>query len=305
MHDVIILGGGAAGLTAALYSRRYGLSVLLIEELYLGGQIASTTGIENYPGFSSISGGALIDEFEKQTMAYKPDIIYESVKEVDFSKAIKIVKTTKKEYESHCVIVAMGRNPRELGLPREKELKGLGVSYCATCDGNFFKGKDVAVVGGGDTAVTEAVYLSRICRKVYIIHRRDTFRAAQAETDKLKAADNIELVLNAQVRKLLGDNKIESIEVSESNGSENDKSSRVLDVSAVFVAIGAAPNSKVFEGILTLDEQGYIIGDDEMRTNITNIFAAGDIRKKSLRQVITAASDGAVAAHNTMLAMQS
>jgi len=237
-------------------------------------------------------------------MAYKPNIIYEPVKEVDFSKDIKIVKTSKKEYESHCVIVAMGRNPRELGLPQEKELKGLGVSYCATCDGNFFKNKDVAVVGGGDTAVTEAVYLSRICKKVYIVHRRDTFRAAQAEIDKLKSADNIELVLNARVSKLLGDNKIEGIEVSESEGSESDKPSRILDVSAVFVAIGAAPNSKVFEGILTLDEQGYIIGDDEMRTNITNIFVAGDIRKKSLRQVITAASDGAVAAHNVMLAIQ-
>jgi len=304
MLDVIILGGGAAGLTAALYSRRYGLNVLLIEELYLGGQIANTTGIENYPGFSSISGGDLIDEFEKQAMAYKPDIIYESVKGVDFSKDIKIVMTSKQEYECHCVIVAMGRNPRELGLPREQELKGLGVSYCATCDGNFFKGKDVAVVGGGDTAVTEAVYLSRICRKVYIVHRRDEFRAAQAETDKLKSAPNIELVLNAQVRKLLGNDKIEGIEVSGSEVSESDKPTRVLEVSAVFVAIGASPNSKVFESILDLDGQGYIIGDDEMRTNIANVFAAGDIRKKSLRQVITAASDGAIAAHSVMLAMQ-
>ena len=298
MIDVIILGGGAAGLTAALYARRYGLSVLLIEELYLGGQIINTAEIENYPGYSRpLSGGDLIDELEKQARIYKPDIKYETVTEVDFHKKIKLIKTTTgNTFESRCVIIAMGRNPRELGLAREKELTGSGISYCATCDGNFFRGKDVAVVGGGDTAVTEAVFLSRICRKVYIIHRRDSFRAAHAETDKLKAADNIEPIMNAQVRALLGEKKLESIVLSEPN-----ESSRILELSAVFVAVGAIPNSKLFTGVLNLDEQGYIITDEEMNTGIPGVFAAGDIRKKMLRQVITAASDGAIAAHSAML----
>ena len=297
MLDVIILGGGAAGLSAALYARRYGLSVLLIEELFLGGQIINTAEIENYPGFPARSGGELIDEFEKQARLYEPGFIYKSVTGVDFSKDIKLVKTADQDFESRSVIIATGRSPRELGLKREQELKGSGISYCATCDGNFFRGKDVAVVGGGDTAVTEAIFLSRICRKVYIIHRRDNFRAAPAETAKLNTTGNIEPVMNARVTELLGESKVEGIVVSEAGNPLQ------LDLSAVFIAVGAVPNSKLFEGILNLDEQGYIITDEEMRAGIPGIFAAGDIRKKNLRQVITAASDGAVAAHSAMLYM--
>ncbi|MDR1558530.1 MAG: thioredoxin-disulfide reductase [Clostridiales bacterium] len=300
MYDVIVLGGGAAGLTAALYARRYGLGVLLIEELYLGGQIINTHEIENYPGFSKpITGGELIDEFEKQTRIYEPRIIYETINGVEFGDNIKVIRTAKQSYESRCVIAATGRNPRELGLAREKELRGSGVSYCATCDGNFFRDKEVAVVGGGDTAVTEALFLSRICRKVYIIHRRDSFRAARAETEKLKNHDNIELIMNARVTELLGEKKVEGAVLSQEGHTP-----RALELSAVFVAVGASPNSKLFEGSLNLDGQGYIITDDEMRTNIPGIFAAGDIRRKSLRQVITAAADGAIAAHNAMLTVQ-
>ncbi|MDR2648908.1 MAG: thioredoxin-disulfide reductase [Clostridiales bacterium] len=300
MYDVIILGGGAAGLTAALYARRYGLSALLIEELYLGGQIINTHEIENYPGFAApISGGELIDEFEKQMRIYKPDIIYSTVTGVELAGDVKVIKTVKQSYESRCIIAATGRNPRELGLAREKKLRGSGVSYCATCDGNFFRGKEIAIVGGGDTAVTEALFLSRICRKVYIIHRRDSFRAARAETAKLKTAGNIESIMNARITELLGEDKVEGVVLSEAGHSP-----RTLELSAVFVAVGAVPNSKMFEGMLTLDEHGYIITDDEMRTNITGVFAAGDVRRKSLRQVITAAADGAVASYSAMLAMQ-
>jgi len=299
MYDVIILGGGAAGLTAALYARRYGLGTLLIEELYLGGQIINTAEIENYPGFCTpISGVDLIAGFEKQARLYNPDIVYETVREINFGNKVKIIRTADNNYECLTVIAATGQNPRELGLPREGELRGSGVSYCATCDGNFFRGKTVAVAGGGDTAVTEALFLSRICRKVYIIHRRDSFRAAQAEVNKLRNTGGIEPVMNARVTGLLGQNKVEGITVSE-NGS-----SRTLELSALFIAVGAAPNSSLFKGVLDLDDHGYIITDSEMHTNVPGVFAAGDVRHKTLRQLVTAASDGAIAAHNAMLAIQ-
>ena len=300
MYDVIILGGGAAGLTAALYARRYGLGVMLAEELYLGGQIINTSEIENYPGHSTpISGFDLINEFEKQVRKYDPVIMYETVMGVDFDGAVKKVKTAANVYESRCVIIATGQNPRELGIPRENELRGSGVSYCAACDGNFFKGKTVGVVGGGNTAVTEALYLGRICGKVYIIHRRDSFRAAQAEVNKLMDAGNIQPVMNARVTELFGENRVEGVRISETGGASRD-----LELSALFIAVGAIPKSDLFKGILYLDEHGYIVTDDETRTSIPGVFAAGDVRKKTLRQLITAASDGATAAHNAMLYIQ-
>ena len=296
MYDVIILGGGAAGLTALLYARRYGLNAMLIEELYLGGQIINTAEIENYPGFpTSVSGMDLMSDLEKQARLYNPAIVYETVTGVDFSGAAKIVRTEGNQYESRCVIAATGQNSRELGLTREKELRGAGVSYCATCDGNFFRDKTVAIAGGGDTAVTEALFLSRICRKVYIIHRRDSFRAAKAEVEKLRSTGNIETVMNSQVRELLGDSKVEGIQVAENGGA-----SRALEVSALFIAVGAIPQSGLFKGVLEMDGYGYIITDDDMRTNIPGVFAAGDVRRKTLRQLVTAAADGATAAHNAM-----
>ena len=296
MYDVIILGGGAAGLAAALYARRYGLGALLLEELYLGGQIINTTEIENYPGFPSpISGVDLINEFETQARLYSPDIVYEAVTGVNLIGPVKKVQTSEREYECQCVIAATGQTPRELGLAREKELRGFGVSYCATCDGNFFRGKTVAVAGGGDTAVTEALFLSRICRKVYIIHRRDSFRAARAETDKLARTENIEPVMGAQVAELLGGNRVDGVVAAQAGGAR-----RTLEVSALFIAIGSIPKSDLFKDTLDLDEYGYIVTDDDMLTNIPGVFAAGDVRKKNLRQLITAAADGAVAAHSAM-----
>lgn len=300
MYDVIILGGGAAGLTAALYTRRYGLSALLIEELYLGGQIINTAEIENYPGYSTpISGMDLMSEFEKQARNYDPVIVYETVTGVFLNEAVKTVKTEDNEYKSRCVIIATGQNSRELGVARERELRGSGVSYCAVCDGNFFRGKTAAVVGGGDTALTEALFLSRICRKVFIIHRRDSFRAAQAEVNKLKKTDNIEPVMNARVIELLGAGKVEGVTVCGAGGSL-----RTLEINALFIAVGAIPKSGLFKDILALDEYGYIITDDDMRASIPGVFAAGDVRKKALRQLVTAASDGATAAHNAMLYIQ-
>ncbi|MDR3239979.1 MAG: thioredoxin-disulfide reductase [Clostridiales bacterium] len=299
MFDIIILGGGPAGLTAALYARRYGLDVLLLEELYLGGQIINTHAIENYPGFSqAISGGELIDALEAQVRAYQPAIAYESVKEAGLTGPVKKIQTSQNLYESATVIIAAGQNPRPLDLPRENELKGKGVSYCATCDGNFFRGRDVAVVGGGDSALTETIYLSRLCREVTIIHRREEFRAAQAEVDKLMDAPNVTRLMNSQVTELIGDDRLEALRVRNRDGSE-----RVLSVSGVFAAIGAVPNTALFKDSLRLDDYGYILTDETMYTGVPGVFAAGDIRRKTLRQVVTAASDGAAAAHAAMRAL--
>ncbi|MDR1541111.1 MAG: thioredoxin-disulfide reductase [Clostridiales bacterium] len=296
MYDVIILGGGPAGLTAALYSLRYGMKTLILEELYLGGQIVNTSEIENYPGFSEpISGEELIASLEKQVRAYNPDIVYEAVKEVNFGQTIKSIATSQKIYEGKTVIIAMGQNPKQLGVDREKELRGKGVSYCATCDGNFFRGKDVAVVGGGDTAITEAEFLSRICSDVYVIHRRSEFRAAKAEVEKLNKASNVHFILSSKVSALKGETLLEAVDVKQTEGTQI-----TLPVSALFVAVGAVPNTALFKGGISLDPNGYIVTDEDMRTGISGVFAAGDIRRKSLRQVSTAAADGAIAAHWAM-----
>jgi thioredoxin reductase (NADPH) len=295
MHDLLILGGGPAGLAAALYATRYGLDVCLLEELYLGGQIVNAAEVENYPGYPDpVPGGYLADSLEKQVRRSLVKIAFETVKGVDFSGGAKKVRTSAGAYEAKTVIVAMGQNPRPLGVEREQELRGKGVSYCATCDGNFFRGKDVAVAGGGDTAVTEASFLSRICRSVHIIHRRSEFRAAKAEVDKLSGAGNVHFVLDSQVAALKGDEALEAVGVK---GAQE----RDISVSALFVAIGSVPNTVLFKDVLQLDSNGYIIADENMGTGVDGVFAAGDIRRKSLRQVATATADGAIAAHSAML----
>ncbi|MDR1644018.1 MAG: FAD-dependent oxidoreductase [Clostridiales bacterium] len=294
MHDCLILGGGPAGLAAALYASRYGLDACLLDELYLGGQIVNAAEVENYPGYADpVSGGDLADYMEKQTRLHTSQIFFDAAKGVDLLSAVKTVKTSSKVYEAKTVIIAMGQNPRSLGVEREKEFMSRGVSYCATCDGNFFKGKDVAVAGGGNTALSEAAFLARICKSVSVIHRRNEFRAAKAEVEKARKLPNVKFILESQVTALLGKDYLEGIEIS---GPE----SFTLPVEALFIAVGAIPKTELFKGLLNLDPQGFIITDENMETGIPGVYAAGDIRKKSLRQVVTAVADGAIAAHSAM-----
>ncbi len=301
MYDTIIIGAGPAGFSAALYACRYGMKTLILEEQYTGGQIVNTHEIENYPGFAGIGGGDLMDAFEKQVMGYSPDLKYDGIKGIVLpnmdGNGIFAVQGESGLYEGRTVIICTGQSPRPLGVEREDELKGRGISYCATCDGNFFKGKDVAIVGGGDTAVTEAVFLSRICSNVHLIHRRNEFRASQYEVDKLKQSANIHLHMERRVMKLLGEDRLAGIELGDVSA---EPATEALDVSAVFVAVGATPRSAAFKDILNMDDYGYILADENTRTNIDGIYAAGDIRKKRLRQVVTAAADGAVAAYEAM-----
>lgn len=313
MYDILIIGGGPAGLTAALYAARYGLDTVMLESLYPGGQIITTTEIENYPGFLSTTGPELISDIEKQVRRLGVPVINEAVTSVRFENKNNEIKTAKQTYAAKAVIIATGQSPRELGVEGERELRGRGVSYCATCDGNFFRNKEVAVVGGGDTAVIDAVFLSRICKKVTLIHRRDTFRAAKAEVDKLmvnvdeapmpvdrlstgvdkpSANRNVSLKLNTQVTRLIADGMLSAAEITSNDGQKE-----LLAVSGLFVAVGASPNSSLFAGLLELDPSGHIVTDEDMATGLPGVYAAGDIRHKSLRQVVTATADGAIAAH--------
>lgn len=300
MHDLLIIGGGPAGLTAALYAARYGLDTIMLESLSPGGQIITTTEIENYPGFLSATGPALVGEMEKQVRRLDVPIINEAVTSVHFDEGNHAIFTHKQTFHAKAVVIATGQRPRELGLENETELRGRGVSYCATCDGNFFRNREVAVVGGGDTAIIDAVFLSRICKKVTLIHRRDAFRAAKAEVDKLtvntgkqSADEKVTMKMNAQVTRLIGDDMLSAIEITDKSGL-----TERLEINGLFIAVGASPNSGLFAGMLELDPSGYIITDDDMVTSIPGVYAAGDIRRKSLRQVVTAASDGAIAAHS-------
>lgn len=297
MTDVIIIGGGPAGLNAALYAGRAGLSTLLIEKLFCGGQAATTYEVDNYIGFSApISGPDLVSRMEEHARRFGVTIINKTVTSLSVEGSVKKVICGSEAYEAKAVIVCGGASPRMLGLDREQQLRGSGVSYCATCDGAFFRGRDVAVVGGGDTAVEDALFLANFCQTVYLIHRRDSFRAAKVLTDQLYKNEKITLVLDSVVTGLNGSDRLSGLTV------QNKKSgaSSELAVSAVFVAVGTVPDSEPYRGILAMDDNGYLITDDDMRTSCDGVFAAGDIRKKSLRQIITAASDGAVAANSAI-----
>jgi thioredoxin reductase (NADPH) len=289
--DVAVIGGGPAALSAALYAARSSLSVTIFEEKFVGGQIASSHAVDNYLGFGdSPSGSELSSKMLDHVSKFDVNFKYSKVTELSLDGKLKKIKTAKGEFEAKSVIIATGASPRELGVDNERKFVGSGVSYCAACDGMFFKGRDAAVVGGGDTAVGDALYLSAICKKVYLIHRRDEFRASAASLEKLRRCENVEFITNATVSSLFGDSHITGIEVSLPDGK------RRIDVSALFVAVGTIPNNTLFKNVLKLDENGFVITDEDMRTSVSGVFAAGDIRKKSLRQVITAVSDGAIAA---------
>lgn len=294
MIDVIIIGGGPAGFTAALYTARARLDTLLIERAYYGGQMAITNEMENVPGFESVSGSEMADRMVRQAAKFGARMVMEDVLEVRLDAPVKVVKTDKNTYEARTVILCMGASPRKLGLPNEQQLIGSGVSYCATCDGAFFKGMDVAVVGGGDTAAEDVLYLSRFCRRVYLIHRRDMLRAVRVLEDLIVNTCNVTILWDSVVEEILGDLNVTGLGVRNVKTGEK----TVLGVSGVFIAIGYAPNTALVKGQVALTDYGYIKTDEKMQTNLDGVYAAGDIREKHLRQVVTAASDGADAAHS-------
>ncbi len=291
IYDVIIVGGGPAGLTAALYASRAGKKVLLVENYAIGGQASLTHKIENYPGIKSAPGFELTDIMSKQAESFGAEFLYDNIVSLSLEGEEKTIETEYSgSFSAKKVILAMGARSRLLGIEREKELIGSGVSYCATCDGGFYKGKDVAVVGGGDTALTEALYLKELASKVYIIHRRNEYRGSASLVTQIKEASNIVEVLDSQITALEG-SPLEAIEVKNNTTERLTK----ISVNGLFVAVGSNPQTKLVEGVVSL-EDGYIITDEEMFTNVEGVLAAGDIRKKSLRQVVTACSDGAIAA---------
>lgn len=286
MTDLIILGAGTAGLSAAIYAVRAGLSLRLLETSLPGGQILNSPDVDNYPGIPSISGFDFVQNLTAHAAGLGVEPEFTAVSRADLAGNVKRIRTGREILESRAVILATGASHRSLGCPGEAELRGKGVSYCATCDGAFFRGKDVAVVGGGNTALEDALFLANLCRKVYLIHRREEFRAQQAAVNAVRSRENIQLVLGEQVEKISGDKQVSAVTL---------KSGRELPVSGVFIAVGLAPNTALFEGQLDLDN-GYIRTGEDCHTSLPGVFAAGDVRTKPLRQLITAAADGAVAA---------
>ncbi|NCB33406.1 MAG: thioredoxin-disulfide reductase [Erysipelotrichia bacterium] len=293
-YDVVIIGGGPAGYSAAMYNARSGLSVLVLEMLGAGGQMATTTTVENYPGFNDgIDGFELGEKMQKGAEKFGVESRFSEVKQVFLNENPKRILTSKDEIKAKAVVLALGAAPRKIGLPKETELTGKGVAYCATCDGMFYKGKAVAVAGGGNSAAEEAKTLSAVCSKVYLIHRRDSLRADKVYLDPLKNTDNIEFVWNTLIDELIADQKLTGLALT--NKITNEHS--ILNVEGLFVAIGRDPNTALVKGQLELDDHGYIKADETTRTSIPGVFAAGDIRTKPMRQIVTAAADGAVTSH--------
>lgn len=290
MYDLIIIGSGPAGLTASIYAQRAMLNTLVIEKNVMsGGQILNTYEVDNYPGFKGINGFDLGMKFREHADELEAKFIEAEVIKVTNEGDIKKVATNKETYEAKSIIIATGARYRKLGAPGEEKLSGMGVSYCATCDGAFFRNKTTCVVGGGDVAVEDAIFLARICTKVYVIHRRDEFRAAKSLQERLFSLDNVEIIWDSTVKQIKGDNKVSSIIISNTKSNEE----KEIETDGVFIAVGIIPNSETFEGVVGMNEQKYIIADETGVTDTDGIFTAGDIRTKMLRQIITAASDGA------------
>ncbi len=293
IYDCIIIGGGPAGLSAGLYAARAKMDTIIIEKEKYGGQIATTEEVDNYPGVEeNITGPALVKRMKEQAETFGATFLKEEIIDVDFNSQIKIVKGSKNTYHGKTVIVATGAAPKLGGFKNEMELRGKGVSYCATCDADFFTDLEVAVIGGGDSAISEAIYLTKFAEKVTVIHRRNELRAAKSIQDKAFNNPKINFIWNSVVDAAIGSNVLEGLEIKNiNNGSTSE-----YKTDGVFVFVGLVPFSKVFDGKLAMSDGKYIITDQEMNTDISGVFAAGDVREKSLRQVITAASDGAIAA---------
>lgn len=292
MTDIVIVGAGTAGLSAAIYGVRAGKSVLVFEGNTYGGQIVNTPEIENYPGIKNTSGFEFATGLYEQATGLGAEVVFEEVLKVEDKGAYKLVMTAHQTVEAKAVILAAGAKNRPFGLAREEEWVGKGVSYCATCDGAFYKGKDVAVAGGGNTALEDAQFLTNYCNKVYLIHRRDQFRGDQKTVELLKKKENVEFVLNAQISALLGEDRLSGVEVQDKATGKK----RELAVDGFFVAIGQVPQNAIFSDLVTTDDGGYIVAGEDCKTNVAGIFTAGDCRTKTVRQLTTAASDGAVAA---------
>ena len=294
LYDVIVIGGGPGGYTAALYAARAGLSVVVLEKLSAGGQMALTAQVDNYPGFADgIDGFVLGEEMQRQAQRFGAQSELAEVKEVKLNGDIKELHTSEGVFYGKTVIIATGANPRELGIEDERSLIGKGVNYCAACDGMFYKGKTVAVIGGGNSAVADALLLSRIAEKVIIIHRRNSLRAEKVYHEPLQNAPNVNFIWNSQVEKLLHNSKLSGLEI---RNLQSDEVSQI-PVDGVFISIGRAPVTDLFKDQLQLDPAGYIIADESTKTNLPGVFAVGDVRTKPVRQIVTAVADGAVAAH--------
>ena len=296
-EKVLIIGSGPAGYTAAIYAARAGLNPLLISGLEPGGQLTITTDVENFPGFEDpIQGPWLMEQMKKQAIAYGTRIMNDYVLEVDFDKTIHCVKTEKNKLSSHTVIIATGAKAKWLNIEGEEKFRGFGVSACATCDGFFYKDKNVAVVGGGNTAAEEALFLSNLCNKVVLIHRRDQLRAEKILQERLFEKKNIEYIWNSEVQKVLGDNDKKVVTSLEIFNSKNNKKD-ILNIDGLFVAIGHSPTTEIFNKKLKMDDEGYIFTDaDSTKTSVDGVFAAGDVTDKVYRQAVTAAGMGCMSA---------
>ncbi|MBQ2963992.1 MAG: thioredoxin-disulfide reductase [Clostridia bacterium] len=290
-YDIVIIGAGTAGLTAAIYAARAGKKVLILENESIGGQIATSPKVENYPGFSEISGMEFSDRLYEQASALGVELELDKAEKITDNGDNKTVKTEYGEFTCKAVIIATGVKHRHLGIEAEEKYMGRGVSYCAVCDGAFYKGKDVAVVGGGNSAVQSAIMLSNICNKVYLIHRRDEFRCEKKLSDEVRAIENIELVLSSTVQDLKGEDKLTTV-ITENKSGETEE----ISAEGLFVLVGQIPENGAFADIITLDESGYIVAGEDCKTNVDGVFAAGDCRTKAIRQLTTAAADGSVAA---------
>ena len=293
IYDMAIIGGGPAGYTAALYAARAGLDTVIIERMSAGGQMALTDIIDNYPGFNDgVDGFTLGLNMQQGAERFGATTEYTEVLSVDLLGKVKTITTTSGIFSAKTIVIATGANPRELGVENEQKLIGRGVHYCAHCDGRFYKDKTVLVVGGGNSAVSDALYLSRIAKKVYLVHRRDTLRATKVYHEPLKKCENVEFLWNSQIKEFLFDNKITGAKIATNDGQVYD-----IACDGIFVSIGRRPATEFLNGSLPLDKGGYIIADETTQTEIDGVYAVGDVRTKVLRQVITAAADGAVAAH--------
>ncbi|MCF7857919.1 MAG: thioredoxin-disulfide reductase [Candidatus Cloacimonetes bacterium] len=292
-YDIAVIGGGPAGLAAGVYASRGGLKTVLFEKALIGGQITTTADVENYPGFEeTLSGFDITDKMKKQAEKFGTEIIQENIRSLKFEKLNNTVETASAKYKVKAIILATGANPSKLGIEGEEKYTGRGVSYCATCDGALYRGKTVAVVGGGDSAVEEAIFLTKFAKKVYIIHRRDKLRAVKLTQERALGNEKIEVVWDSVVKAIKGTEYVEKLEIY---NKKTQKTSE-LSVDGIFIYVGIIPNNELVNSQIKLDEQGFIITNASMHTNIPGIYAAGDVVQKILRQVVTAAADGAIAA---------
>ena len=294
IYDMIIIGGGPGGYTAALYASRAGLDVVVLEKLSAGGQMALTSQIDNYPGFEDgIDGFTLGEKMQAGAEKFGAKTEYAEVFSVDLKAVPKIVESSEGTFYGHTVVLSTGASPRELGVSGEKELVGRGIHYCAACDGMFYKGKTVVIVGGGNTAAADAFVLSRIAKKVILVHRRDTLRATKVYHDPLMRAENVEFRWNSTVSEFISDGKVAGLKIKNVNTGEES----VIECDGVFISVGRKPATELVKDQLELDSGGYVIADESTKTNIPGVYAVGDVRIKKVRQIVTAVADGAVAAH--------